>query len=524
MAAVNSNQSISDHEARLFQHLENRLRYHIALSHTYTHDAQGLLSELNYLFRILKFAKLYSVLQPLVLELIDTLGGWPQRFGYGIEWEQEVRWAYETAVKLGQDRLAAAFLSRLAELCVSWGRDQAALNLCDKAIALSHSLQLVKPLVSCFNTIVSARSRTEDPADVDRVAELLSQFEQDPLIQQADPQIRAYALMEIYASWANLYRRQSQFAQSIAAADQSITWLAQAGHIDLSTKANLYRNRGILHWAYSEYWAAMDDTIQAWELYAQQGNTYARAYVRGAMGLIYWSMGELNQAEKAVREALDYMEYAHFYFRMAIEEGTLGLVYLFKGQLDLALQSFNRQWAIAEQHGQRMYMNLARGNMGVVQLHLGNPEVARTDLEYDLQDAERMRRNEALTGTYANLSRCYRLLNDFQMADFYAKQSFDLAHKLGLPAHRIVALRVLAENESPSAAEKLLTEALTLARKTHRRFDEAACLLSLSALAESQVKSRKLWEQGMRILEATGGTLWLKEDGVIISPFLPALA
>ncbi len=71
--------------------------------------------------------------------------------------------------------------------------------------------------------------------------------------------------------------------------------------------------------------------------------------------------------------------------------------------------------------------------------------------------------------------------------------------------------------------EALLRQALSLARDLQRRLDEAACLLSLSALVEDDTERNALWQAGADILTQCGAAAWLTGRTPQNPPFIPMI-
>lgn len=82
-------------------------------------------------------------------------------------------------------------------------------------------------------------------------------------------------------------------------------------------------------------------------------------------------------------------------------------------------------------------------------------------------------------------------------------------------------LRALMRPRAES--ERLLREGLSLARDLQRRIDEAACLLSLSAVVESESECEALWSEGARLLQKCGAAAWLEGRSPENPPFMPLI-
>jgi len=307
-----------------------------------------------------------------------------------------------------------------------------------------------------------------------------------------------------------LLRRQGSWDKALALADQIIQQLESLPQIDLNVLADAYADRAGLRWALDEYPQTVQDTTLAIELLAQGGYQFTENSIRGNLGLAYWSMGELNLAEETLRRSILVSEHLHTYWRLAYDVGNLALVYLCRGHFREALALGERHLVLARDSDNTVEAMRALDNCGLIKLHQEDYAFAFQSLGETLPFYEQQNMKNALVLSWANLSRCYLDTGQAEKALSFAEKAFDLAAQQVSPSLKIIALRCLAEQQPREQQLILLHQALELARGCHRQLDEAACLLSLSAVVESLDKQDDLWKQGVFLLNKIGASAWLQ--------------
>jgi hypothetical protein len=117
------------------------------------------------------------------------------------------------------------------------------------------------------------------------------------------------------------------------------------------------------------------------------------------------------------------------------------------------------------------------------------------------------------------LTRCYRLLGQYEEGYTLAKRSLEEASAHGSILLKIGTLRCIAEFGTDQGQQAAyLREALALAQG-RRLFDEAACRLSLASLSGDQQQ----WQMGERLLYEIGAHHWLRGRSIQHAPMIPVV-
>ncbi len=95
------------------------------------------------------------------------------------------------------------------------------------------------------------------------------------------------------------------------------------------------------------------------------------------------------------------------------------------------------------------------------------------------------------------------------------------AMQQSFPHLHVVTARCLALFLRPPEQERLLREALALAREHNRPMDEAGCLFSLSAIVPDARERAELYRQATELLEQMEATGWLAGKSPADPPLLP---
>ena len=502
------------------QHLRERLAWAVEYVVQHRHQPAQLMKHLGSLLALLSQAHLRSDLHPIAVELITALHPWPLRWGYWQAWEQEIRFAAEAAARLGKLDQQAEFLAHLTNILYYTGRTEEVLLVGKQALLLSRASQAVLPLVTAGSNIILT---LQELGHREEAYDLLQQISADSVLHTAPDDAKIVALARLGLEKMNLLWFQGHLDKAVSEVNQVISWLETVAPSDADLTAQAYRNRGVVLWAKGENVAAARDIQQAIELFNQIGDSFSVTVASNNLGLVYWSMGKLDQAEAALRPSVELAERLNARWQLVQVVGNLGLVCLSRGQLQQALLHLERQLDLATRIGDASQTSRAYGNRGIVRLHLQEYDLARDDLEVDLAFVKEKGKQEALGCTYVNLSRCHAGLGHREQAVRLAEQGLDIADKIHSAALQVVALRCLAEYQPLQQQKELLHQALTLANRFQRLFDEAACLLSLARLGENKEEQTTLWEQGTRLLEEAGATAWLAGCSPSQPPRLPLL-
>ncbi|MBV8823069.1 MAG: tetratricopeptide repeat protein [Chloroflexi bacterium] len=502
------------------QHLRERIAWAVEYVVQHRHQPAQLMKHFGSLLVLLGQAHPRSDLHVIAVELITALHPWPSRWGYWRAWEEEIRFGAEVAARFGKLDQQAEFLAHLTHILYYTARTEEVLLLGKQVLLLSRASHAVLPLVTAGSNIIltlQELGRSEEAYD------LLQEISDDSVLHTAPDDARIVALARLGLEKMNLLRSQGHLDKAVSEINQVISWLEGLVSLDTDLTAQAYRNRGVVLWAKGENVAAARDIQQSIELFKQIGDSFSVTLASNNLGLVYWSMGKLDQAEAALRPSVELAERLNARWQLVQVVGNLGLVCLSRGQLQQALLYLERQLDLAIRIGDAAQTSRAYGNRGIVRLHLQEYDLAKDDLEADLAFVKEEGKQEALGCTYVNLSCCHAGLGHREQAVQLAEQGFDIADKTHSVALQVVALRCLAEYQPLQQQRELLQQALTLANRFQRLFDEAACFLSLARLAENKEEQTTLWKQGTCLLEEIGATAWLAGCSPSQPPRLPLL-
>lgn len=491
------------------QRFEQRLQAQLtwAVEHLRRHRRPDYVrAHLGSLMVLLEAAHSRPALHPLALRLILLLHPWPMQWGYGLRWGQECDFAVQAAVRLGERSWQALFQAYQADTRLQAGDLDSALLLAQEALGLALDERVPRALAEAGGVLLQvlhALGRNEE------IWHLLQTLEE--AFQQIRCRDQEYELA--WASFAlqrtTFQRLQWQIPAALMLSSRVIRRLeslASAKAIPLL--ADAYRDRATLHWVEGHYPAAVQDLEQAIALYTQAGNTYAEASARGNLGLVYWSMSAFDAAEQALSQGIAQLREVNARWRLTVDIGNLGLVYLVRGQFAQAASYLEEQIRLAMQLDYHREYARAHGNRAILRLLQGNYAAAERDFEVEQAVLQNFS-PEALGCHYVNRSWCYAGLGDMARARQMAEKARALNARLHSPVLQILVLRCLAAYEGGEIQAQLLTEALELAQKHQRRLDEAACLLSLSAVV-APARRTAYWQRGVDILRALGAEAWLE--------------
>ena len=490
---------------RMTAHLQTSLR----------DDPQSLSSHQVSLITLLNRAHPYPQLHRRMVELIITLSPWPLRWGHWRSWEAMLRFALEVADVSIPASSRAALLDDLARLLFDTGRIDEALETAHEAVAQALAGEAPRPLGRAIHTTVDILRRE---GELDTAYAMLERAES----RLEDARYAGYeiALAYLYTGRSLLLRQEGNLDEGIAWANRAVSLVESLSETEPHAVADIYYIRGVIHWGRGEYRDTIHDMEKAASLYAAIGDRYAESNVLGVLGLSYWSVGDYDRAEEVIRRTIAIAEQLNALQWLTVNVGNLGLVYLTRGEPSRALTYIEEHARLAKRIGDSYELMRATGNRGVVQIHLGEFEAALQALEEDARLAEQQGSREGRVATYVNLSRCLGHLGRLDEALDLANRAYALAQDSGSATARLAALRNLADWLPRPRRESLLREALRLARQTERRLDEAACYLSLAALKTGKER-RRLWEQGVALLEDMNATAWVRGRNPDEPPCIP---
>ncbi len=460
-------------------------------------------------------AHLQPDFHPLALDLISTLHPWLSRLGYWSALEQQLRFAVQVTSRQSQINRQVEFLGKLADVYFYTGRLDDALLVSRQAVELARNTYDAFSLVTAIGPIISTL-RTQ--GRVKEASDLLDEIESDPVLENANDPAKSKALARLGLHRIMLLRYQGQLNEAIFRANHIIDLLEALTDTDHHILAEAYRGRGQIFRIYGNYNSSAQDLRRAKALFSREGNLTDEAVTNNLLGVAYWSMGQLDLAEEAIRFSIEIAERLNARWHLTRFVGNLGLVYLSRGLLAQALGYFERQFALASDLGDMQEMNRSHGNLGTVKLHLGEFDVARRELEVELDFLKQQGRLEEAGLDYVLLSWCYSGLGQQDRAQSLAGQGLEIANQKQSSVLQVAVMRCLAEYEAPTPSIEHLRLALTLARDRTMQLHEAACLLSLAHLSEDEREQAKLWEQGVSLLEKIGATAWLEGHTVLNPP------
>jgi len=506
-------------------HYETRLQNQLIRA---THDVQSgehppaeIIQHLNTFLTTLHRARRYPAMHEHALSLIAALHPWPVKWGHWDTWIAEIRFAVQTATQLGKFDLQAEFQAYLAQLLFQMGKYQQAVNTAKQAIAVAREQGEIKSLIAATETNINALRAVGLPQQAD---EELQELENVALKMKGQKRSLTWREAELAAliGWLRTspaYEKESR-KYALSTINQAIALFKTSPHIELSTLANMYTRRGIIHWRQDEYPEAVQSTQKALELYTQDGDIFSQAVLSGNLGTIYWGMGKLIEAEKALHQSITITEALNAYWDLTKSIRILAAVYLARGQPQRALHYNKRHLELATELNEPREIAGAISNRGVIKFFLNEVDTARHDLETGL----------ALIGeathigigcSYVNLSRCYAALGQREYTLELVHKAEELAEINNSPRLRIIVLRCLAEYLTAEKDRKLLNKALALAKKHNRLLDQAACLLTIAKLTDNVPEKNALWEQGVNLLEQMGAKDWLQGHSIEHPPRLP---
>ncbi len=287
--------------------------------------------------------------------------------------------------------------------------------------------------------------------------------------------------------------------------------------------ARIYNHRGLLRWAAGEYTGAAADMERALALFRAVGDLYAEAESYGILGLIYWSLSDYARAEDAIRRDIAFNDRLGAWWHQVRDVGNLALVYLARRELETALVHLAHQETLSLQLGDESELARCRANRGAVYLCQGNYAAGAQELETAMTYYRAHNvRTEGILTDILNQARCYAGLGDVARARQMAQAALNSATRANAAVLRELALRCLADYTPSPEREQSLHQALDIARRHHRRLDEADCLLALAHTAATPEEQAQLWEQGAAILHEIGAGAWLEGASPARPPRIPS--
>jgi tetratricopeptide (TPR) repeat protein len=434
---------------------------------------------------------------------------------------QQIRRAWAWAANTPTLSAALAdLLATLSDVLFYTGRIDEAAAAAQQGMDLARSSGAAVELVLAAGSMMAAlRAR----GHVAEATTLLSELENDAVVCAATGIDAVQVTARLGLLRAGLLRVGAKLDQGIEKIDAVIELLERHPNIDAHLEASAFRDRGALKRLRGDTEAAERDLSRALAAYTRVGDIEAQAVTRSYLALVHWATGDLELAQRDTQLTINEYERLGAGWPLTREIGNLGLVYLARGLLDEALDAIARQFTRAAALGDAVEVSRATGNRGIVELHLGHYELAREDLESDLEFV-RTQVPQELVCTYANLSRCYARLGRAEDARQAAEVAYELADASGAIPLLCVALQALAEHRNGRQQRALLRKALQLARRHGRRLDEAGCLRALAAIEPRSHVRTDRWALAAETLQSIGASAWLQSSPSPTNPrFLPLL-
>lgn len=471
------------------------------------------------LLTLLQQAQKRPSLHPIALEVITQLHPWPSQWGLWRDWEQALRFAIDVCLHFGWQTRQATFLSNLAQILFYTGSLEEAAQIGRKAVVLGE--QSHTPLaIAHGGTVILATmvvgGHIEEAKGL--LHDLLQQVQSSP--EDAPGWANAFAMLRLEE--VDLLRRQGELHQAVEEASGIITQLEARNDAEPNLLAHAYRDRSLTSRIMGEYTTAATDLHHAETLFQQEGDTFAQALVLSSLGLLYWNTGDLVLAERSIRQGIRLIEELNARWHLIHEIGNLGLVYLFQGDLHQAMHCFENQRQMGIQFGEIKESKRAIGNRAVARYHMGEYELALADMKEELAFFGGQQYRAYVGSTLVYLSLCYKALGQEEKALVYAEEATALGKETGSLALQVMTLRCMAEFMPPSLKLEYLQRALNLAQGK-RKFDEAACLLSLAGVTDEPVAQCALWERGCQLLQTMHATQWVQGRLPQQPPQLPLL-
>ncbi len=501
--------------------LQHQLTWAIHYVQSGEHPPAEIIQHLNSFVALLHQARRYPAMHAHALALIAALHPWPAKWGYRDIWQTEIGFAIQTAKQLARFDLEAKFQSYLASLLFQIGSYQQAANTAKQAAAIARKHNDLEALMSAFETTINvyralglAEQAEEELRELEAIAREIE--------TQADIPAWEKAVMIAKTLWLKdpSSSAKEHTTRVLTAMHRAIAALEAAPRADPATRADLYNLSGIIHWRRDEYTESIRNLQKAHALYTQDGDVFTQASLLGNLGTVYWSMGEFAEAEKVLLQCVNTTEELNTHWRLLKAIRMLAVVYLARGQLQQALHYNERHLELAIELGERREAAGATAIRGHIQFHLGDYEAARDDLETCLAMDSNATHID-IGNAYVNLSRSYAALGQREHALALLRKAEELAELNNSTRLHIVALRCLANYQTPAESRATLQQALALAQKHGRLLDQAACLLALAHRTDAIAEKNALWEQGVDLLKHMGAETWLQGHSIEHPPQLP---
>ena len=206
------------------------------------------------------------------------------------------------------------------------------------------------------------------------------------------------------------------------------------------------------------------------------------------------------------------------------QTGDVAWNHFCRGELEQALESIEEQFRMARMANDADQEYLAIYNRASIRTFSGQAQEACPDFLNLLKIFKRRNNVSIYVGLLIDISICYWKLGELKTAARYHRQARGFIARQHLETFEFGILRSGALFENRPDAKSHLEQALHLARKSNRKYDEAACLLHLAYLDEFDAK-QAYWRDAIVLLEDMGALAWVEHkssDGFVLLPFFSA--
>lgn len=462
----------------------------------------------------------YPQLTPAALNLIARLHPLPVRWGWGYEWESQLRFALDHT-STENITLRAEYMCGLADVYLPVGRFEDAVQQAKKVMAINHlpghlAVRALRTLFTCYR-LTGQAGVADELMDTTRERFLGSL----PAAQVPPESAQAWLIYNTLQ--LELMREQGLLEQGLALVDQMI-WLDQhIGSPDILLTADLITFRSTFLWEVGRFSQSVEDIHTAIALFARGGDVLNSESLYSNLGLVYWSIGELNLAEQALNRAI------RFYRRIGAVQletydiGNLGLINFARGELERALSFYEEHVA----HARRLNFvsEVARGERNIPKIHFyqGRVELALAALEASIPYFEKRGSRYSYYLNFLWMARCYKAMGRHELARSEVERVMAWC-QIDKPIIMVqLTLRCLADLLPMDEQEPLLLESLQLARRMGRVLEEAAVMLQLGQAAHDPLLGQQYWQQGVDLLQKQGAGAWLVGRSRDNPPFYPMM-
>ena len=406
-----------------------------------------------------------------------------------------------------------------AEMLLSTGRGKKSLALSQKALEIAHEYQNIEMILRAELSLFEANKYLGLVENIIDAITLLEESleEKRPLL----PQKTAQELeIEILLKKTDILRRQGHPDKAFESIQHAYSIAEKLFNSNELFMAKLYNQRSTVYWTKRQYDLAVADREKALSIFSLWGDQISKIACEGDVGLIYWSAGKYKEAEKVLLSSIKNAERLELFSWQAEQLGNLGLVHFSCGRLKQAVTLIKRHRDLSWLTNNYAEEKRAIGNLGTVQIHLGNFQEALENMQKDHQHVKKLQLNIATARLYAKISWALDGLGQKEKALDYAETSLRFSIEINDPLSTIMALRCISELDIPMEDKiKFAEKARTLAKKHHRKLNEAGALFTLADCYQDE----HLYNEAVEILREIGAKNWVKEPLVFKTLRLPLL-